>query len=195
MSELLNRASAKNTIRFFYTCFKRGVIDAHALGDDLEAKEFLREKRDSWGYGILGKSGDYDWKMFRFELYWWARAARMAGLAENYIFRVRSISYAWCIFPFCMRFYLLGIEEWLNYPNGLMIERFKDQKGVHWDPNSNPYKMTRIDIISYLHTFEYEYRRLPEEQKKIPESIMVAFIQALYDMSRKIITPKNNVNL
>ena len=99
----------------------------------------------------------------------------MTTFAENYIYKIVKKNYLWCLLPFCMRFYLMGIEEWIQYPNAAALERFKHEGRIHWAPqaNSSLRKMTKSDIHSYMLQFAYEYRRAPEEVKirkiRIPE--------------------------
>lgn len=190
MSDLLTRETAPQAIRFMYLCFQRGVLDAHAFGSDLDAEEFYKDRMADWGFGTLAHPGEFDWKAFRSQLYWWAREHRMKTLPEKYIFRIRNKNYTWCLLPYCMRFYLMGIREWLDYPNPGRIEFFKQSGKDHWNPNAPIKSMTRTDIISYLHTFEFEFRRADTGVLGVSEASMSSFISALYDLSRKYVTGK-----
>lgn len=190
MSLLLTRTTAPQAILFFDVCFKAGVVDACEEGDDLGVKEFYERRMEDWNLGPIGSGEGYDWQMFRYWLYWLARGHRLKSLAESYLFRIRSKNYAWCILNYCMRFYLMGIKEWLKYPNPGRIEIFKSRPRIHWDPEAPNASITRMDIISYLHCFEYEYRKRPEEEKDLQDVTMESFIKALYDLSRKYVTGK-----
>lgn len=187
MSFILNRTTAPHTVRFFWVCFRQGVLDACEYGNDIEAKEFCEEHKQDWTFGTLTKP-DLDWQMYRHQLYWWARQAGQKSLAEGYLFRIRTKNYSWAVLPYCMRFYLMGISEWLKYPNPGAIEVFKSKPMVHWDPSEPATKVTKMDIISYLHDFEYEYLHAADECKAISEASMSSFISALYDLSRKYVT-------
>lgn len=187
MSLLLNRKSASHVVRFFQLCFKQGVIDAYELGDDLVAKEFYEQKREDWSFGILGEPDDFDWQAFRYKAYWWARKGHMKTLAENYLFRIRTTNYVWCVLPYCMRFYLMGISEWLAYPNPSGIELFKSTPNVHWNPNEQIRNISKADIFSYLHDFEYEYRRFAGDSKRFTANSMSSFVRALFDLTRKYV--------
>lgn len=183
MSSILNRTTAPHALRFFDTCFKHGVFDAYELGDDLGAREFLTDRRADWQFGVLGKNDEFDWQMFRFTLYRWARSAGMRTLGENFIFRLTTKGPAWCFLPYCMRFYMLGIDEWLSYPNQMGLELFKGVSKIHWNPNAGVKKFTKGDYISYLHEFAYEYREADIE-KPVSEQMMEAFCQAMYDLTK-----------
>lgn len=184
MSYALNRTIAPHILRFFDICFKQGVIDACTLGDDLESKSFLEARKEDWKFGVLGKPEEHDWQMFRFTMYWWARRAGMKSLGENYIFNIRNKDAIWCFLPYCMRFYLLGIEEWLDYPSPVGIEIFKKNSKAHWSPNAGMKKFTRGDYISYMHDFAYAYRSLPEEEMPVSCTAMESFCQAMFDLTR-----------
>lgn len=185
MKQVLNRTTAPQVVRFFDVCFKRGVIDAYELGDDLEAKDFLESRLEDWRFGVIGKPEDLDWQMFRFTMYFWARENHLTKFAEDYIFKVRSKNYTWCLLPYCLRFYLMGIKEWLDYPNPVNIEMFKHSSKVHWNPSVIPYKITTGDFISYMHEFAYDYRRRPEEDKEVSDTAMDSFCLAIFDLTRK----------
>lgn len=184
MSLLLNRTSAPQTVRFFYLCFKQGVLDSYALGSDIDAREFYEQKKEDWTFGILGEPDDFDWQAFRYKAYWWARRNGLKSLAENYLFRIRTQNYLWCILPYAMRFYLMGIKEWLNYPNPVGMELFKRTKNIHWDPNEPTRIITKPDIFSYLHEFEFDYKRFNSDGSSFSLASMSSFIHALYDLTR-----------
>lgn len=187
-NSLLTRSTAPKVVRFMYLCFQRGVLDACEFGNDLDALEFYKSRSKDWRFGTLAYPDENDWKAFRSQLYWWAREHNMKTLAENYLFRIRNKNYAWCILPYCMRFYLMGVKEWLDYPNPGRIPMFKQAGKDHWNPNAPVKTMTRMDIISYLHTFEFEFRRLEEGTVDVSAASMSSFICALYDLSRKYVT-------
>ncbi len=185
----LNRSTAPTIIRFFDLCFKHGVIDAYVFADDYGAREFVQKHKEAWDFGVLGEPDDFDWEMWRFTLYRWGRMNHFMKLAENYIYRITKKNYLWYILPFCMRFYLMGIEEWIEYPDPSKIEIFKNENKVHWKPvPPHLRKITTNDFISYMQEFAYEFRRSPLSQGE--DRIMVTrtmdgYIQAIHDMTRK----------
>lgn len=195
MSGLLTRTTAPAAIRLMQACFRHGVLDAYELGNDTDAKDFYNEKSEDWTFGTLQYPECTDWKAFRSQLYWWARESHMKTLAESYIFRIRNMNYTWCILPYCMRFYLMGIKEWLDYPNPGRVAIFKQSGNIHWNPTMPIKSITRTDIISYLHTFEFEFRRLEEGTLGVSAASMSSFISALFDLSRKYVTGKEEEDI
>lgn len=156
----INRTSAPNIIRLLDYCFKKGVQEASEFEDDYTAKEWLEEKLSTGGYGLLSEdSVDFDWKRWRFTLYRWCRDRRLNSLAENYIDKIRTYqaTFAFAILPITMRFYLMGVQEWLEYPNGLNMALFKQNQKIHWKPMpKHLVKLTTNDYISLIQEFVYE---------------------------------------
>lgn len=157
---LLNRTSAPSVLRLFDYCFKQGVFDAAAFEDDYTAKEWMECRLEKGDYGLLSETETpFDWKRWRFTLYRWCRDARLNSLAENYIDKVRQYqaNALFAILPLSMRFYLMGIEEWLAYPNAIGMAKFKQEPKVHWKPvASHLRKMSTNDLISLVQEFVYE---------------------------------------
>lgn len=185
MKSLLNKSTGPQILRFFDVCFKRGVLDACALEDDDAAQEFVTERSADWRFGVLGEPDDFDWRLFRFRLYQWARESRMSGLAENYFFQLRAINPYWVLLPYCMRFYLMGAKEWLDYPNPLGVSVFKNTPRVHWAPQkAGMSKFRRPDYFAYMQEFAIAYRRLPSEMRVVGAQTMEDYCLALYSASK-----------
>lgn len=184
--EPLNRVNGPHILRLYDVCFKHGVIDACKMEDDYEVRRFVEEHTSTWEFGVLGEDLEVDWQMFRFVLYRWCRESPgLTKFAENYLLRVRITNLYWCLLPYCMRFYLLGIKEWLDYPNRAGIEIFKKNNRVHWSKNEKTKNFTKPDYISYMHEFAFEYRRLPEGSRPVTDSAMDTFCSAVFDLTRK----------
>lgn len=169
MRSPLNRTTAPQVLNIFDYCFKQGVIDAYELGDDYTAKEWLEERKEDGGYGLLTDIGtEYDWRRWRFTLYRWCRNARLGTVGDTYIDQVRKVgNFLFCVLWISMRFYLMGIEEWLEYPNQTNIQVFKQTKKIHWKPVPSHLKvMKKDDFISYIQAFVYERAKI---HKKIKE--------------------------
>lgn len=185
----LNRTTAPQILRFFDICFKQGVIDAYNFSNDYDAREFVEKHKPAWDFGVLGEPDDFDWEMWRFTLYRWARNNRLTPFAENYLYRIVKKNYLWCLLPYCMQFYLMGIEEWLAYPNPGQMERFLHEGKIHWAPQQNPslQKMTKADFRFYMQEFARQYRRLPEEQQPVHHRTMDGYCRAIYDLNHKYV--------
>lgn len=176
-------------------CFKQGVLDAYKMGDDYAVRDFVEKHKANWSYGVLGEPDDYDWKMWRFSLYRWCRRCRLAQFAENYLYEVKSFNYLYCPIVFSMRFYLMGIEEWLDYPNPVGIERFRQGTMSHWTPNTDhgANKITTREIIVEMQEIAYQYRRRPEDDWEVRGGVMVEFGTAMVDLTSKFAYKKRLV--
>ena len=182
----LNRTSAPQILRLCLLCLKNGVLDAYDLGDDYAVEEFLTKHKKGWTYGILGEPDDYDWKMWRFALYKWCRRHGLSTFAENYLYEVKRFNYLYCPILITMRFYLMGIEEWLAYPNPVNIERFRKESSLHWQPmGQGSQKMTRREIIAEMQDIAYQFRRRPESEREISFSVLDEFCSAMFDLTSK----------
>lgn len=185
MRSPLNSSTGPQVLRFFDVCFKRGVQDAAALEDDYRVRDFVLKHEEDWSFGVLGEPDDFDWKLFRFVLYRWARAARLTQLAERYLFMIRAVNPYWAILPFCMRFYLMGVKEWLAYPNPMGLDVFRNTPKIHWAPQQGvSKKFTRPDYIAYMQEFSLIHRRLPEDRRLMNARTMDDYCMAIYDVSR-----------
>ena len=185
-SSPLNRTTAPQILRLCALCLKNGVLDAYEMGDDYAVEEFLRKHKENWTYGVLGEPDDYDWKMWRFALYRWCRKCGLTSFAENYLYEVKRFNYLYCPILLSMRFYLMGIEEWLSYPNPVNIERFRKESSTHWTSmGAGSQKMTRREIIAEMQNIAYQFRRRPEEQREMSYGVLEEFSSAIYDLTSK----------
>lgn len=156
----LNRVTGPQVIKLFDYCFRQGVFDACDFGDDITVQEWLDARLADGGYGLLSECGEeFDWKRWRLVLYRWCRIGQIGIIGESYVdvihkYKATSI---FALLPMCMRFYLMGIEEWLAYPNPNNIALFKQKKKIHWKPfPSHLMNIRTTDFISYLQEFVYE---------------------------------------
>ena len=182
---MLNRTTGPQVLRLFDICFKMGVIDACGINDNEEVRRFSSSMSDSWLFGVVGDSKPTDWRDYRFTLYKWCRGAGLTTFAENYIMMIRKENVYWCLLPYCMRFYILGVNEWLEYPNPAGIGIFKSSPKSHWDKNNKVSKFTKMDYISHMHDFAREYREIPEDLRPVSDASMDSFCSAIYDLTRK----------
>lgn len=156
----LNRTTAPQVVRLFDLCFKHGVEDACNYSDDIAVREWLEERLADGGYGLISEiDTPFDWKRWRHVLYHWCRVGKLGSLGDSYIdvvHRFQSTS-AFAVLPIAMRFYLMGIQEWLEYPNPNNMVLFKQIKKIHWKPVPDYLRTFRTgDYISLIQDFIYE---------------------------------------
>lgn len=187
MKSPLNSSTGPQILRFFDVCFKRGVNDAMVLDDDSAAREFWIERKEDWRFGVLGEPDDFDWRMFRFRLYQWARESHLTGLAENYLFKLRAINPYWVLLIYCMRFYLMGIGEWLEYPNPQGMAIFKNSPRVHWAPQKKGLmNFKKADYFAYMQEYAIDYRRTSPENRAVTTQALDEYCMALYSVNKCI---------
>lgn len=156
----LNRTTAPQVVRLFDYCFRQGVSDACDYGDDIAVQEWLDRRLADGQYGILSEyDAVFDWKRWRLVLYRWCRMGRLGGIGERYVDQIHryKATSAFALLPMAMRFYLMGVEEWLAYPNQNNMAQFKQAKKIHWKPVPQHLRIMRTsDFISYIQEFVYE---------------------------------------
>lgn len=190
MKSWLNRHTAPMVVRLLDICFRRGVLDAMDFGDDYTAKEWCEDKIQNEGYGLLSESEvEYDWRRWQFTIMRWCRLNRMATLSSAYLDRIRKkTNFLFVVIPMTMRFYLMGIQEWLEYPNPNKFVFFENQPKTHWKPvDAHLKNMTTDDFISYVQEFVYERSSHPEEvkEKGASDASFDDFREALWRTTRK----------
>lgn len=190
----LNRTTAPQIIRLFDTCFKRGVLDAQAQEDDYAVREFLERHKAAGDYGLVYDDENFDYRRWRFTIERWCRQYRIGSVGDTYLdsMYVRTWSrktFLLAVLPMTMRFYLMGVEEWLEYPNPLGLELFKQTKKIHWKPVPSHMKnMTTQDFLSLLQEFIYERQKMKLDGD-LTETQYDSFSRAMWAMTRKYEVP------
>ena len=191
MISKITRKSAPEIIRLLDFCYKRGVVDACNVGDDLAVQDWICDTHKKGKYGIVEfPDEECDWKRWRFFLLRWCRENSMPRLGFDYIDGIRKVSgFEYLIIPMTMRFYLQGVKEWLEYPNELGMVMFKSKPKQRWT-NKIPKSMKNMrtdDFISLIQEFIYELRQYPmEEMLDFPASNYDNFEYAMWQMTRKV---------
>lgn len=189
----LNRTTAPQVIRLFDSCFKRGVMDACSQDDDYGVKEWLERHKADGSYGLVYDDEDFDWRRWRFTIERWSREDRLGSVGDTYLnsiyVRRNSHNFLFAVLPMTMRFYMMGVEEWLEYPNPLSVERFKHAKKIHWKQMpSHMVNMTTADFLSYLQEFIYERQKM-HIKDDLTELQYDSFSIAMYKYTRKYEIP------
>lgn len=191
-----NKKVAVQLVRLCDYCFKMGVIEACELEDDYAAKEWMDTKLEDESFGLLSDIGvDYDWRRWRFALFRWSRNANLTFVGENFIDMIRTkTQFYFVALPIMMRFYLMGIGEWLDYPNRSHLTIFKKSPRAHWKPVAKHLKEMRVDdFISYIQEFVYQHEA-KETVKKAESNYFASsptirqyqsFSMAMWQMTRR----------
>ena len=190
----LNRTTAPQVIRLFDSCFKRGVLDACAQDDDYGLKDWVEAHKSSGSYGLVYDDENFDWKRWRFTIERWCREDRLGSVGDVYlnsihVRRESSRNFLFAVIPMTMRFYIMGVEEWLAYPNPLNTEIFKHTKKIHWKQVPKHLRnITTNDFLSILQEFIYERQRMHLEGD-LTERQYDSFSIAMYRFTRKYEIP------
>lgn len=189
MTSPITHKSALDVVRLLDFCYKKGVIDACNVEDDLAVQDWLDATHKKGRYGLVDfPDEECDWKRWRFFLLRWCRENKLSKLGFDYIDGIRKVSgFEYVIIPMTMRFYLQGVKEWLEYPNGMGIALFKSRYRQRWT-NKIPKNMKNMktdDFISLIQEFIYEFRQFPmEEMTDLRDSALDNFEYAMWQMTR-----------
>lgn len=196
MSKLpLNRTTAPQVIRLFDSCFKRGVLHAQEQDDDYGVRDWLERHKAAGDYGLVYDDNNFDFRRWRFTIERWCREDRVGSVGDTYLnsLYVRSgtnKTFLFAILPMTMRFYMMGVEEWLAYPNPLNTSMFKQTRKIHWKPVLPHMKvMNTSDFLSYLQEFIYERQGMALEGDLTPAQYD-GFAEAMYKFTRKYEIPE-----
>ena len=144
----LNRTTAPQVIRLFDSCFKRGVLDAMSQDDDYGVAEWLDRHKTAGDYGLVYDDENFDFRRWRFTIERWAREDRLGSVGDTYLssmyLRKKNNTFLYAVLPMTMRFYMMGVEEWLEYPNPLSLEVFRATRKIHW--------ITVVEFHSFMKT-------------------------------------------
>lgn len=194
MSKLpLNRTTAPQVIRLFDSCFKRGVLDAFSQDDDISVREWLERHKEAGDFGLVYDDENFDFRRWRFTIERWAREDRLGSVGDTYLnsmyVRKKNNTFLYAILPMTMRFYLMGVEEWLSYPNPISIEVFRHTKKVHWKQVPNHLRnITTSDFLSLLQEFIYERQKMHLDDD-LTDRQYDSFSVAMYQYTRKYEIP------
>lgn len=185
----LNRTTAPQVIRLFDSCFKRGVIDSCNMEDDMLVKEFLDKHKSDGSYGLVYDDYNFDFHRWRFHLERWCREDRLGSIGDMYLnsmyVRQKRNTFLFAVLPLTMRFYLMGVEEWLSYPNPLNMAIFQHMKKIHWKPVPKHLKnISTADWLSYMQEFIYERQKM-RLKGDLTEFMYDSFSVAMFKLTRK----------
>ena len=189
MKSHITHRSALDIIRLLDFCYRKGVVDACHVEDDLAVRDWVDGMYRSGRYGLVEfPDEECDWKRWRFFLLRWCRENRLSKLGFDYIDGIRKATgFEYVIIPMTMRFYLQGVKEWLEYPNEMGLAVFKGRVRQRWTNKvpTNMKNMKTDDFISLIQEFIYELRQSPmAEMKDFAPSALDNFEYAIWQMTR-----------
>lgn len=191
MRSPITKRNGTDLLRLLDYCYKRGVVDAHEVGDNYAVQEWYDEMLHSGRYGLVGfPDEEFDWKRWRFIIHKWARENRFPRNCTDYISEIRRIhGMQYVILPMSMRFYLMGVCEWLEYPNELAISMFKSCDYSRWSNKVPDHmkKMRKDDFILLIQEFVYEFNQHPSgDIEKLGWNALSDFAVAMWTAAHEI---------
>lgn len=185
---LLDRSTVKLVLRLLDFSFRQGVLDACKYQDEFRCREFIKERRENLNYGVLDIDEPLDWVEWRYILTKWSIKGRFHKVSVKFLDRITTVNYNWVILPVAQEFYIRGIEEFLEYPNGRNLELFKSKHRVHWYYNGKPFKyITNDDIVTAIQDICYEKKRKDAGKEGSPSKLSYdAFCRTVWTLTRPL---------
>lgn len=115
---IISRAVALQQIALVDFCYRKGVEDAHRIGDEGLAREFLGKVSQTGVYGFLNEDGiTMGWKEWTLRLMAQARMASWNGAMTRYFSLIGSRpnqNYLGAFIPVSEAFYAKGVRDYVD---------------------------------------------------------------------------------
>lgn len=115
---IIDRGVALSTISLVDYCYRKGVEDAHRIGDEGLAREFLDKVSQTGVYGFLNEDGiTMNWKEWTLRLMAQARMTSWNGAMTRYFSLIGSRpnqNYLGAFIPVSEAFYAKGVRDYVD---------------------------------------------------------------------------------
>lgn len=115
---IIDRGVALSTISLVDYCYRKGVEDAHRIGDEGLAREFLDKVSQTGVYGFLNEEGiTMSWKEWTLRLMAQARMTSWNGAMTRYFSLIGSRpnqNYLGAFIPVSEVFYAKGVRDYVD---------------------------------------------------------------------------------
>lgn len=133
---IINRAVALQQIALVDFCYRKGVEDAHRIGDEGLAREFLDKVSQTGVYGFLNEDGiTMSWKEWTLRLMAQARMTSWNGAMTRYFSLIGSRpnqNYLGAFIPVSEAFYAKGVRDYTDNPHSADCLLFQEKTRVFW---------------------------------------------------------------
>lgn len=132
VGNIITRKNVKHLLRLFDHYYKKGIYDAMNRQDDFFCRDFMERMRAPKAFGFLDTPYVLTWKEWRFYAYPECRMNKLNSAAPILDGIKTYTGHVAAILPMLMDFYLKGIKDWLEYPNGSNWVRFYNRPYARW---------------------------------------------------------------
>lgn len=133
---IIDRSVALSTISLVDYCYRKGVEDAHRIGDEGLAREFLDKVSQTGVYGFLNEDGiTMGWKEWTLRLMAQARMTSWNGAMTRYFSLIGSRpnqNYLGAFIPVSEAFYAKGVRDYTDNPHSVDYLLFQEKTRVFW---------------------------------------------------------------
>lgn len=159
----INYYSARSIMRLFDACYKMGVEDAIAVGNEFQCEEFCQKMLRAECFGRVINDFEYSWREWKYRL--------SLIVYEDVMYRRQGLkffdcisnysSYLACVLPIAMDFYMMGLKHYISYPNPANWVKFKSANFMVWGKTLR--KANMDEFIRFLTGFCYDRIRIDYE--------------------------------
>lgn len=155
---IIDRGVALNTISLVDYCYRKGVEDAHRIGDEGLAREFLDRVSQTGVYGFLNEEGVVmNWKEWTLRLMAQARMTSWNGAMTRYLELIGNRlnqNYLGVFIPVTEAFYAKGVRDYTDCPHAADYSLFQEKRRVFWTAKglknmSNRYYVDEIQLCCF----------------------------------------------
>lgn len=136
----LTRRDALRITRFLMACYHEGVCDAWKANDDTYCHQYMSRQKRELSYGILDTPA-MNANTYLFTLLLYCRSYRMPDFGRGVIMNMTRNS---PLLDLCERFYVQGINDYVDNPDYLHMDEFKDEPNSLW---GGRYKEAPCDYV------------------------------------------------
>lgn len=115
---IIDRGVALSTVSLIDFCYRKGVEDAHRIGDEGLAREFIEKVSQTGVYGFLNDEGiTMSWKEWTLRLMAQARMTSWNGAMTRYFSLIGSRpnqNYLGAFIPVSEAFYAKGVRDYVD---------------------------------------------------------------------------------
>lgn len=158
----INYYSSRALMRLFDKCYKMGVEDAIAIGNEMQCVEFCDKMYRAECFGRIVYDYEYSWREWKYRL--------SQIIYEDVMYRHQGLkyfecittygSYLACVMPIAMDFYMKGLKDYAEYPNSDNWVKFNSQSFMIWGKTIRKSKMD--EFLRFLTGFCFDRIRIDQ---------------------------------
>lgn len=154
---MLPRTGVIQLFSLFDFAYKKGVIDASEINDDVFCHDFLERRKAPDVFGTLDCPHEMDEDEWIFTVKRWCLTNHKKLLYDWLVSPSTCFSNFKVAYSVVQGFYVEGVKDWLEYENMNLIEVFKTRTGAKWGATlSIPGLDKKVSMVQNI-CYQYEH--------------------------------------